>query len=50
MLDVKSRSARAINTREPIKEPETHRSGEVEDHLSDHGMELMLSYFCHGSP
>jgi hypothetical protein len=43
------RSARTINAGEPVKKPKTHRCGEVEDHLTEFGLEFRMKSF-HGSP
>jgi hypothetical protein len=41
-------SAGALNTGEPVKEPQTHRTGDVEDHLPDLDLEFAIrSCRCH---
>jgi hypothetical protein len=47
MLEVKGRSAGTLDSREPIKEPKPHRSGEIKNHLSNLHLDIAMSSFYH---
>jgi hypothetical protein len=43
-------SAWALNPTEPVKEPNTHCTGDVKNHLADLNFDVILSSFHHDSP
>src|SRR5947207_3051766 len=44
------RLAWTVNAREPVKEPEAHRCGEIKDHLANFDLDVFLGRFCHRAP